>query len=427
MRGTFRHSRRGSALIVIALAVAACGGASGTSSSSSTITVRVGYIGPLTGSSAQLGTETQDAGQLAVDQLNAKGGITVNGTKIKIQMVSEDEGDRTTDGAVAGAERLIDQDNVTAIVGGVNSSGILAYMPIIQKAQIPMIDTVGKASTIPTTIVSKNMNYIWVANPVSASLAETHVAAWKSLVKPKKIYFLQINTDATHDLESAFKNEMAKQGLVAETQSSYVEANVNDFGPYILKIKQFQPDLIWVSLLGNPVYSFARQLAQSGYTSGYVLDGDGEYGSSKFLAQEGQDANLAMVNAVTFPTSVTPLSMPFYDSYKAQFNISPAAYYAVDEYDGMLAFFEAIRRSGGLNGDLKHDRKAVETGLGKLTPSNPFVGVRSAKEYFLGVDQGHREPVPLVITQIQNGHYAVVWPPDAAKSADGKFIDPRQR
>jgi ABC-type branched-subunit amino acid transport system substrate-binding protein len=210
-----------------------------------------------------------------------------------------------------------------------------------------------------------------------------------------------------------------------QTQFLYAEPTVNDFGSYILKIKQFHPDAIWVSLVGNPTYSWARQLAQSGY-KGYVLTGDAEYQSAQFLEKEGQDANYALTNAVTYPTAVTPKTLPFYKAYQKATGIYPAAYYAVNEYDGMQAAFEAMRRSGGLTGDTEHDRAAIQKGLESITQQKPFEGIRGSAESFAPLEQGHHMVGSnIVIAQIQNGKQVPVWPEDVASAAGTKFVDPR--
>lgn len=412
--------------VVAALAVfvAACGGGA-TSTSSEGGTVKVGFIAPLSGSIAQLGTETQHAAQLAVDTVNKKGGIDVNGKKWKVELVSEDEGSSSVELGVAGMERLAAQDGVVGVVGGVISSSVLAYMPIPQRSKLPFVDIIGKADTIPQAVASKNLDYVWVLSPGTPDIASTHTDLWLNLVKPKKISFMQVDTDAARAEQKNFEQAFADKHLDVQTQWLYAQPTVTDFGPYILKIKDFKPDAIYVNLVGTPTYSWARQLAQSGY-SGFVLTGDSEYASSSFVTTIGKDANLDLVNADTYPAPVTPLSLPFYNDFKASYNVNVAAYYDVQGYDGMLSLFEGMKRSGGLTGDVTHDRQAIENGLKKIDKSHPYQGVRSATEYFGGISSGHKMPTSLVVTQIQDGKTVPVWPLNVAKAANSKFIDPRK-
>jgi branched-chain amino acid transport system substrate-binding protein len=412
--------------MVAAAAVTAAGAGSLRANTTATAgTIKVGFIGPLSGSITQIGKETQDAAQLAVDTVNAQGGVKVAGKRWKVQLVSEDDGGTDVGASVAAAQRLITQDNVAAMVGGIISSSVLAYMPIAQQAHVPFLDTIGKADTIPQTVTSQNLDYVWVVSPGTPDLARTHVQVWKYLVKPERISFLQVNTDATHALQNNFQQQLQAYKLNADTQWLYAEPSVNDFGAYILKMQQFKPDAIWVSLVGNPSYSFARQLAQSGF-KGYVLTGDAEYASSNFLSQEGPEAQLNLINSVTFPSPVTKLTLPFYHAYAQKYGVTTAAYYAVQEYDGMLAVFEGMRRSGGLNGKLSHDREAIERGLKKITGGYPFVGLRSKREFFTSIRLGHRMPYSPVVTQIQGTKEVPIWPQEVAKAAKVQFTDPRK-
>src|SRR5438876_1919648 len=99
--------------------------------------IKIGVAGPITGPLAFLGQHMKWAGELATDELNQKGGVLGR----KLVFLMQDSACRPADG-VAGAEKLLSQDRVDAMLGDVCSGSTMAIMPVIEKAQKPYIVTV---------------------------------------------------------------------------------------------------------------------------------------------------------------------------------------------------------------------------------------------------------------------------------------------
>ncbi|MDN5302432.1 MAG: branched-chain amino acid transport system substrate-binding protein [Thermoanaerobacteraceae bacterium] len=154
----FKLSKTLALTIVIALtilALAGCGQTQSTGSSSSSSSdssqqaksddvIKIGTLGPLTGNTATYGISTKNGVEVAVDEVNKAGGI--NGKQVKL--FSEDtRGDQTE--AANAATKLIEQDKVIAIVGGVLSSETMTAGPIANDAKVVMISSSSTASGIP--------------------------------------------------------------------------------------------------------------------------------------------------------------------------------------------------------------------------------------------------------------------------------------
>src|SRR3990167_3931072 len=107
-------------------------------------TIKIGFIGPLTGDTASLGTTLRDGAEIAVEEINAKGGV--NGKKI--EAIYEDGGCKAQ-GATLAAQKLINNDKVVLIIGGSCSSETLAAAPIAEEEKI-IKDGITKVGIINT-------------------------------------------------------------------------------------------------------------------------------------------------------------------------------------------------------------------------------------------------------------------------------------
>jgi len=109
-----------------------------------------------------------------------------------------------------------------------------------------------------------------------------------------------------------------------------------------------------------------------------------------------------MVNVRWIPGDYTPLSTPMVDAYKAKTGFSPSTF-AVQAHDSALVALEAIRAAGST--DPAKVARALEDGN--------FVAAWGPR-HFTPLAEGHRMPVATIVTQVQDGHKVVVYPPEAA-------------
>jgi branched-chain amino acid transport system substrate-binding protein len=114
----------------------------------------IGFVSPVTGNFAELGTAMRNGGQYAIDAVNAAGGLKV-GTKTYTlkYVVGDTEG--SAERAISAARRLIEIDHVHAIIGYALATDFLASMPLLQDSKVPSIDTSGRADSIPERIAER--------------------------------------------------------------------------------------------------------------------------------------------------------------------------------------------------------------------------------------------------------------------------------
>src|SRR6201996_9037826 len=233
MTSSVRQSRRGwrrvppfGALIVAAVLIAACGSSGGTGSSgggsggggggsSSGGTVKLGFIGTMSGPLAQIGDDMQDGAKVAVQQINAAGGV--DGGK-KLVLVTKD--DQLTPATGATDARELVQSGDKLILGMLDSSICLAVAPVVQSLGG---DTIGSVcSSDPLVGPKRAVKNYWslaITNTVSCSaLAKVIAQEYPDI---KTIDLFGYNYITGHEIATECVNDMKSDGLSASARKSY--------------------------------------------------------------------------------------------------------------------------------------------------------------------------------------------------------------
>ncbi len=383
--------------------------------------IRIGFVAPVSGGLARLGEAMKHSAEIAVQKVNAAGGLEVGGKKYRVKLVVGDSEGLNIEKAVAATMRVIERDQVHGIVGMVISSNVLAAIPLVQQMKTPLLNVVGKSGGIPKMIAEKKMDYIFQVSPTNDELVASHGGLISHYVKPKKIVFIGNNTDAARDYLKRAENKWPKMMPGLNITGIFVEPNTMDFQAHLLRIRKEAPDLIYVLLVGANTFAFVDQFAATGLGKKIVVLGDSDYGDPAFPRKTAGKTELHLGNAVTFEAPITNLTVPYFQDYKKKAGQGPP-YYAVQQYDGMLMMFEGIRRAGNLTGNLAKDREAIKNGLSKITKDNRVLGVRG-RLFFSPVSEGRRVPADIAVVQFKNKKAELIWPRGPAAKP---FTDPRK-
>jgi len=381
--------------------------------------VRIGFVGPVTGQFAELGTAKRDGVAVAIDAANAQGGVKIGGKAYKVKLAVGDE-EGTPERALAATRRLIEVDQVHGILGYANSSNLLASMPTIQQSHLPLIATNARADTVPQQIASKAMDYLFQLSPTNRDFVALHGELIKHYAKAQRIAMLAFNTDYARQYTTQAEALWPKLISGAEVQSFFVESSKMDLQPELFQIRRFDPQFLIALLTGAQTYQFVDQFQASGMVKRMLVLGDSIYGSELFRKKNGSKIDYHLANAITERKPFTDITIPFYDSYKAKTGNNPP-YYAVQAYDGALMMLDGFTRMPAITGKLAADRTALRDAMVTITPARPTKGARGMLS-FSSLDSGRTVPVQIVITQYQpNNKTAIAWPLDQA----GPFLDPR--
>ena len=230
-----------------AMALAACSAGGGD-------TIKLGFIGPLTGDAASYGADTLHGMQIAVDEINAAGGI---GGK-QIEIIAED-GKCTGADAATAAQKLMNIDKVVAIIGGQCSGETLAAAPIAEMAKVVMISPV---STSPD--VTEAGEFIFRNSPSDAlkTKAMAKVFAEKNYAK---IAIISENTDYATALRDSLVAAVGTDAMVFNETS---EPGTKDFRSLMTRLEDAEFDVFVPNGQSDAFIAAAmQQYREAGFTA----------------------------------------------------------------------------------------------------------------------------------------------------------------
>lgn len=291
-------------LASLAIALSAC--------SSGPKNVRIGVIMPLTGDAASLGVDAANGIKMAVNEVNAKGGI--NGKMV--EAIFEDGRCNGADAASA-AQKLVNVDKVVAIVGGLCSGETLAAAPIVEAAKIILISP---GSSSPD--ITNAGTYIFRNYPSDAlkTVATAKVVKEKGY---KKVAMVSENTDFCQGVVKGMHKDLGDDAIVFE---ELVEPGTKDFRSILEKLKKTEFDVFYPNTNGDATMTaLVQQFREAGFTQPILSHGVAD---SSTLGDIAKDAAEGM-QLVTVRTSGegTDFEKSFIAAYqKAQSSIAFAAH-----------------------------------------------------------------------------------------------------
>lgn len=218
--------------------------------------IRIGHLTPRTGFLGPLGEFAVQAVQLATEEVNAAGGV--NGRKI--ELLIEDSVNPQT--ASAKAERMIQRDKVSCLIGEINSASALAIAQVAQREKVLFVNTGANSDALRGADCRRFMFHVEAQNTMMVRTAGRALLE-KGLVKDKKYYALTADYAFGHDLLRQAKKFLAPQGATAAGED-LVPTELTDFSPFLLKIRQARPDVVIGNLAGAQITNFLKQYTEFG-------------------------------------------------------------------------------------------------------------------------------------------------------------------
>jgi branched-chain amino acid transport system substrate-binding protein len=314
--------------------------------------VKVGGVACLTGGAATYGASTRNGCVLAFKAVNAEDGIDIGGTKYLINYIFEDD-QGSPEVAANAFRKLIDQDEVVAILGSVMSSCTLAGAPIAQDAGVPVI-----SPTSTAVQVTRTGDYIFRScfldpfqGAVVASFAYNDLKA-----KTAAVIFDNAN-DYTKGLAEAFRESFVKIGGEVVAYESFTdESKTVDFSAQLTNIKSANPDVIFLDAYYSAAALMAKQARSLGITA-YFMGADG-WDSAEFTTLGGEAVEGGYFCNHYSPADPRPIVQNFVKKYAETYGQTPDAL-ATLAYDAALILIDALNRAGSLDGAAIRDAIAA--------------------------------------------------------------------
>ncbi|MBI0434439.1 ABC transporter substrate-binding protein [Roseomonas sp. KE0001] len=219
-------------------------------------TLRFGHLTPRTGFLGPLGEFAVQAATLAMDEVNAGGGI--NGRKLEISF--EDSVNPQT--ANSKAERYIQRDGIRYILGEINSASALAIGQVVQREGAMFINTGANSDALRSTDCRRNMFHIEGQNSMYVK-AVGRALMEKGLIRDKKAYALTADYAFGHDLLKVAKRFLGENGGTIANED-LIPTDLTDFSPFLLKLRRARPDVVVANLAGAQITNFLKQYSEFG-------------------------------------------------------------------------------------------------------------------------------------------------------------------
>lgn len=368
-------------IIISSLGLVGCGNKATQTASENEI-IKIGWYGSLTGDQAVWGTAELNGAKMTAEEINEKGGVL--GKKIEI-IGYDTKGDSQE--SVNAVKRLIGQDKVVAIIGPNSSGNALAVSPVLEQSKVPAVATV--ATNPKVTVLNGKLNpyHFRVAfiDPYQGGVAAGYAIDVLKLKNAAILY--DVSSDYSEGLTQYFEEAFIKRGGKIVAKEAFKSGDV-DFRPQLSKIKEANPDIIFMPYLYKEVALSANQARELGITA-TLMGADGW--PSEQLISMAKDAvqNSYFVNHLDLnDPAVADMKTKYEEKYKTKVEIN-----AFLAYDALIMVVDAIERAGAA--DSQKIAKALET--------TNFVGLTG--KIVINKDTHNPDGKEAAIIKIVDGNY----------------------
>jgi len=340
-----RNTLRMNWTIVVLLATAMIFGVGSTLQAADTV-VRIGNIIPLSGPSASVGQQGKNAREMAVEEINAAGGIKSLGGA-KLEMIYADSESKPEKG-VAEAERLINTEKVNLLTGCWNSAVTYPTTAVAERYGVPFIVPVSVSDKITEqgfkTVFRIAAKDSWWTRDQFAFLKDMQAEFGVEL---KTVAFVYENGDWGKGFAEQWKKLAQNAGYKVVLDEPY-PSTATDLSPVVQKIRRARPDVLLLVSNAADAILLTNTLAEYKVKVKAIIGSGGGHADPSFLKAAGQNARF-IFDIVEWETDVNKPGVP---EINAKFNSKYGynlAGESVDAYAAVYVIADALERAGSLD------------------------------------------------------------------------------
>jgi branched-chain amino acid transport system substrate-binding protein len=337
-------------VLVLGLAVLAT-----TSCRRTSDTIKIGEYGSLTGKEASFGQSSHKGISLAIEEINAAGGVLGQ----QLELLVEDNQTRPGESATA-AKKLIAREKIVALIGEVASGRSLEAAPVAQAAKIPMISP---AATNPK--VTETGDYIFRVCFIDPFQGTVMAKFAKEDLKVTKVAILSSVSNAySVGLAKYFRETFTAGGGTIVAESNFAEGD-KDFRAQLTSVRAAGAEAVFVPSYYTEAALIVRQARDLGITAPF-FGGDGW--EAPQLLQIGGEALEGCYYSTHFsPENQDPAVQSFVTKFKARWNNETPDAFAALGYDAAYVLVDAIKRAGSTEGPAIRDALAATRNFAGVT------------------------------------------------------------
>lgn len=259
-----------------------------SSTSGTTTKLKLAAIIPVTGNNMQYGISYENALKMAVDDFNAAGGL--NGQQIEL-VIHDDKGDQTE--AINVAYKVIDDPDVFAVVGSFGSAVSMAIAPIFEEAGIPFLSPNTSHVDFPGM-----GEYLLPICPVKTTEISTFAKTLVEKLGAKDLAVVYANNDTGVLSEATISEVWADCGGKVVSSENYISGETQDFTPILSKVKEANPEIIYLTGGYNDIANIILQAQKIGLNNVQFV-GPGDVLLQEFLDLVGTSADGIILGGTT--------------------------------------------------------------------------------------------------------------------------------
>ena len=291
--------------------------------------IKIGHLTPLTGFLGALGEWAVMGMKMAVEEVNAAGGVLGR----QLDVTSEDSVNPAT--ASTKAQRMLERDGVEFLMGEINSASAKTIMQVAARNKKLFLQIGARSDVLRGKDCNRYTFHVDIPVTVMVNAAGQALAR-EGYIKGKKIFFLTSDYLFGHDLAKAAKAFCAANGGTV-VGDELTATDTTDFSPFLIKIRQARPDLVATNLGGNQVTNFVKQYAEFGLP--YQVAGFNLNTADAWAAGEG---NLAGIWPTVWHHELdTPGSKAFVAKFRQKYG-KPPENHAWIEYVSLKVMAQAM-------------------------------------------------------------------------------------
>ena len=327
-------------------AVTGCSENGGSGDAGNSDTIRIGGLAPLTGDASSYGVAVNNGIQMAVEDINADGGI--NGKQIQY-IYYDEKGDATE--AVNAYNKLVQNDQVVAIIGDVTTKPTLAVAQQSQQDNIPIITASATAAEV--TLTGPNIFRACFTDPFQGELMASYASEKLGASTVAVLY--DMADDYSSGIAEAFVAKAGELGMTVVAEEKYQDGDV-DFKSQLTNIKGQNPDVLFLPVYYEDLRLISAQANEVGVTA--TLCGADGWDSVLTDNFDSSVLNGGVFCSQYSTESTDERVQDFISTYKEKYEIDPNMF-AVLAYDATYMMATAIENAGSTDSQAIIDAMAA--------------------------------------------------------------------
>jgi branched-chain amino acid transport system substrate-binding protein len=372
-------------LAALVLVTGCGGGSTNADKEQSAEPYYVGVTGPFTGDNAEYGTMWKKGFEIALEEINADGGI--NGRPIEL-LYEDSQSDPKQAASIA--QKFVADERVVAQLGDFSTTATWAASPIYQSAGLVQL-----AFTPSHPQLTKPGDVVFQLSPTQADEGKALANVALNVLKAKKVAIIHLNSDFGKAVKDMAAEQITAAGGEVLTTQSYLPTD-KDFKSQLTEIKKLNPELIILGSYYTDAALIVKQAKDLEINATYLATA--AVHSPALLTLGGKDVEGLITLSVFDMDNPSPTLKSFTEKYQAKFGAGEPDTFAVQAYDAIRLIANAIEKGDG-------SRQSIRDELAKTTD---FPGASQTKITYSPTRQlTNPEIFPI---QVKDGKYVTFTP-----------------